>query len=57
MVTYSSLIVITIYIALTILISYLVNKRYCIGGNFSTGGKQFGWFRSEERRVGKECRL
>lgn len=44
MVTYSSLIVITIYIALTILISYLVNKRYCIGGNFSTGGKQFGWF-------------
>ena len=44
MVTYSSFIVITIYIALTILISYLVNKRYCIGGDFSTGGKQFGWF-------------
>ena len=44
MVTYSSFIVITIYIALTILISYLVNKHYCIGGDFSTGGKQFGWF-------------
>jgi SSS family solute:Na+ symporter len=44
MVTYSSFVVFTIYIALTILISYLVNKRYKTAGDFSTGGKQFGWF-------------
>lgn len=44
MVTYSSFAVIAIYILLTLLISYLVNKRYCVGGDFSTGGKQFGWF-------------
>lgn len=44
MVTYSSLIVIAAYIAITIFISYLVNKRYSVGGDFSTGGKQFGWF-------------
>ncbi|MDA0129266.1 sodium:solute symporter [Vibrio sp. MarTm2] len=44
MVTYSSLVVIAAYIAITILISYLVNKRYRVGGDFSTGGKQFGWF-------------
>ncbi|MCG9626195.1 sodium:solute symporter [Vibrio mediterranei] len=44
MVTYSSLVVIAAYITITLLISYLVNKRYCVGGNFSTGSKQFGWF-------------
>ncbi|SKA48243.1 sodium:solute symporter family transporter [Photobacterium toruni] len=44
MVTHSSFAVIAIYLLLTILISYLVNKRYCVGGDFSTGGKQFGWF-------------
>lgn len=44
MVTYSSLAVIMLYIVTTLLISYLVNKRYSIGGDFSTGGKQFGWF-------------
>ncbi|MGX1926707.1 sodium:solute symporter [Vibrio sp. NH-7] len=44
MVTYSSLIVIAVYIATTLLISYLVNRRYRVGGDFSTGGKQFGWF-------------
>lgn len=44
MVTYSSLLVIAAYIFITILISYLVNKRYNVGGDFSTGGKQFGWF-------------
>ncbi|OEE35458.1 sodium:solute symporter [Vibrio anguillarum] len=44
MVTYSSLFVVAGYIAITLLISYLVNKRYSVGGDFSTGGKQFGWF-------------
>lgn len=44
MVTYSSLVVIAAYIAITILISYLVNRRYRVGGDFSTGSKQFGWF-------------
>ena len=44
MVTYSSFVVIALYVAITILISYLVNKRYSNGGDFSTGGKQFGWF-------------
>lgn len=44
MVTYSSFMVIAIYVITTIFISYLVNKRYNIGGDFSTGGKQFGWF-------------
>lgn len=44
MVTYSSFMVIALYVSITILISYLVNKRYKSGGDFSTGGKQFGWF-------------
>ncbi|GAJ71455.1 LOW QUALITY PROTEIN: sodium-solute symporter [Vibrio sp. JCM 18904] len=44
MVTYSSFVVIALYVLITILISYLVNKRYSNGGDFSTGGKQFGWF-------------
>ncbi|EHA1127338.1 sodium/solute symporter [Vibrio navarrensis] len=44
MVTHSSFMVITLYVATTILISYLVNRRYCVGNDFSTGGKQFGWF-------------
>ncbi|WP_413112167.1 sodium:solute symporter [Thaumasiovibrio sp. DFM-14] len=44
MVTYSSFVVIAFYVSFTILISYLVNKRYSVGGDFSTGGKQFGWF-------------
>lgn len=44
MVTYSSLFVVALYIAITVFISYLVNKRYSVGGDFSTGGKQFGWF-------------
>jgi SSS family solute:Na+ symporter len=44
MVTYSSFAVIGIYIATTLFISYLVNRRLNTGGDFSTGGKQFGWF-------------
>ncbi len=44
MVTHSSFMVITLYVAITILISYLVSRRYCVGNDFSTGGKQFGWF-------------
>ena len=44
MVTYSSFVVIALYVLTTLLISYLVNKRYSVGGDFSTGGKQFGWF-------------
>ncbi|MCG9676842.1 sodium:solute symporter [Vibrio sp. Isolate24] len=44
MVTYSSFAVVAVYIFITILISYLVNKRGRAGGDFSTGDKQFGWF-------------
>ncbi|MBY8105072.1 sodium:solute symporter [Vibrio fluvialis] len=44
MVAYSSFVVIALYVIITMLISYLVNKRYSNGGDFSTGGKQFGWF-------------
>ncbi len=44
MVTYSSFIVIALYITTTLFISYLVNKRLKTGGDFSTGGRQFGWF-------------
>lgn len=44
MVTYSSLVVIALYITTTIFISYLVNKKLKTGGDFSTGGRQFGWF-------------
>ncbi len=44
MVTYSSFVVVTLYILTILFISWLVNKRYSIGGDFSTGGKQFGWF-------------
>ncbi|MDE1329215.1 sodium:solute symporter [Vibrio aestuarianus] len=44
MVTYSSLFVVALYIITTLFISYLVNRRYKVGGDFSTGGKQFGWF-------------
>ncbi|WP_318495406.1 sodium:solute symporter family transporter [Photobacterium leiognathi] len=43
MVTYSSFAVVALYLSFTIVISYLVNKRCKIGGDFSTGGKQFGW--------------
>ena len=44
MVTYSSFVVVAIYVFSTMFISYLVNKRYSKAGDFSTGGKQFGWF-------------
>ncbi|WP_394151433.1 sodium/solute symporter [Vibrio maritimus] len=44
MVTYSSLVVIALYITTTIFISYLVNRKLKTGGDFSTGGRQFGWF-------------
>ncbi|MDE1264032.1 sodium:solute symporter [Vibrio aestuarianus] len=44
MVTYSSLFVVALYVITTLFISYLVNRRYKVGGDFSTGGKQFGWF-------------
>lgn len=44
MVTYSSFVVVALYMLATAFISYLVNKRYSVGGDFSTGGKQFGWF-------------
>ncbi|WP_428776500.1 sodium:solute symporter family transporter [Vibrio sp.] len=44
MVTYSSLVVIAIYLLTTLFISYLVNHRLNASGDFSTGGKQFGWF-------------
>lgn len=44
MVTQSSLVVIALYIATTLFISYLVNRRFNTGGDFSTGGRQFGWF-------------
>lgn len=44
MVTYSSFLVIGLYVLTTIFISYLVNKRYDVAGGFSTGGKKFGWF-------------
>lgn len=44
MVTYSGFVVIALYVITTILISYLVNRHYSVGGDFSTGGKQFGWF-------------
>ncbi|TOY91499.1 sodium:solute symporter [Vibrio fluvialis] len=44
MVTYSSFVVVALYVLITILISCLVNKHYSNGGDFSTGGKQFGWF-------------
>ena len=32
-----------LYISCTILISYLVNKKSGLAGDFSTGGRQFGW--------------
>ncbi|MDF9399451.1 sodium:solute symporter [Vibrio sp. 1180_3] len=44
MVTCSSLFVVALYVITTLFISYLVNRRYKVGGDFSTGGKQFGWF-------------
>ncbi len=44
MVTYSSFAIIASYILITLFLSYLVNRRYKTGGDFSTGGKQFGWF-------------
>ncbi|MGV2988075.1 sodium:solute symporter family transporter [Vibrio sp. E150_011] len=43
MVTYSSLIVVALYITSTLFISYLVNRKLNAGGDFSTGDKQFGW--------------
>ncbi|MBY5946745.1 sodium:solute symporter family transporter [Photobacterium rosenbergii] len=43
MVAYSSILVVLVYLAFTIFISYLVNKRSSNRGDFSTGGKQFGW--------------
>ncbi|WP_394242337.1 sodium:solute symporter family transporter [Vibrio astriarenae] len=44
MVTYSSMLVVALYLAVTIVISYLVNVRHKNGGDYSTGGQQFGWF-------------
>ncbi|PCE69183.1 sodium/solute symporter [Salinivibrio sp. YCSC6] len=44
MVTYSSFLVVALYITITIIISFLVGKRHCGDADFSTGGKQFGWF-------------
>lgn len=44
MVTYSTFIVIAIYLILTILISWFVNQRSIGNTDFSTGGRQFGWF-------------
>ncbi|MDR9830114.1 sodium/solute symporter [Vibrio sp. FNV 38] len=44
MVTYSSMLVVALYLAVTIVISYLVNVRHKSGGDYSTGGQQFGWF-------------
>ncbi|USD67011.1 sodium/solute symporter [Vibrio sp. SCSIO 43136] len=44
MVTYSSFVVIGLYVSFTLLISYMVNRRGSGGGDFSTGSRQFGWF-------------
>ena len=44
MVAYSTFMVIVFYVITTLLISYLVNNRSSNSGDFSTGGKQFGWF-------------
>ncbi|NNN43986.1 MULTISPECIES: sodium:solute symporter [unclassified Vibrio] len=44
MVAYSAFVVIVFYVITTLLISYLVNYRSSNSGDFSTGGKQFGWF-------------
>lgn len=38
MVTYSSFVVVAIYVFSTMFISYLVNKRHSKAGDFSTGG-------------------
>ena len=38
-----SFFVMAVYSGLTILISYLVNRRYDKGNDFSTGNRQFGW--------------
>ena len=43
MVTYSSFVVMAIYLVGTLLISYLVNWKLKAGKDFSTGGRQFGW--------------
>ncbi|WP_166372652.1 sodium/solute symporter [Psychromonas sp. SA13A] len=43
MVTYSSFVVIALYMLITLLISYLVNRRGSAQGDFSTGGRQFSW--------------
>lgn len=44
MATYASFAVVGIYVAATLLISYTVNRKSAARGDFSTGGKQFGWF-------------
>lgn len=44
MVTYSSFLVVILYVCITIFISYIVNRRCRSADDFSTGGKQFGWF-------------
>lgn len=44
MVTYSSFVIMGFYVAATLLISYTVNRKSATRGDFSTGGKQFGWF-------------
>ncbi|WED21139.1 sodium/solute symporter [Vibrio sp. JC009] len=44
MVTYSSFAIMGFYAAATLLISYIVNRKSAARGDFSTGGKQFGWF-------------
>ena len=44
MITYSTFAVIGLYVAMTLLVSYLVNRRKKNTDDFATGGKQFGWF-------------
>lgn len=44
MVTYSTFAVIGLYVAVTLLISYLVNRRCDSADDFATGGRKFGWF-------------
>ncbi len=44
MVTYSSIAILALYACITLLISYLVNRHFCVGGSFSKGKNQFGWF-------------
>ncbi|MDG3086158.1 sodium/solute symporter [Vibrio hannami] len=44
MVTYSSFVVMGLYLLTTLFISYRVNRKSKARGDFSTGNRQFGWF-------------